>query len=313
MYTTQQSQPNISVIMTAFNAERYIGRAIESILAQTYRDFEFIICDDASTDRTLAIIQSYAKRDSRIKVLNNEQNKGVGASANRLMQAAQYDLIVRMDADDIALPYRLDLQVRYMLLHPDVAVLGGQCITIDANDVLVGQKLFPTAEERIYTGLFAFMTIQQPSTIVNRALFPKDYRFFREDISPVDDLDFIFRAFAYGRVVNLPEFLIKYRVYASSASMRDPKRTFLLTKFVRSLAVAEYGYRPSLMKRIQHNLQAAIVPLLPNSVIRSIYKLKQRALYTPVINPVDYIETNTEGNIVTLVPKKTKLVTTSNA
>ena len=121
----------ISVIMPAYNAEKYINEAIDSILAQTFTDFEFIIIDDGSTDSTCAIVESYS--DSRIRFFKNEHNLGVAATLNRGLDLARGEYIARMDADDISLPTRFEKQAAYMDEHPDVVVLATNVRIIGKN------------------------------------------------------------------------------------------------------------------------------------------------------------------------------------
>jgi len=120
----------ISVIMPAYNSEEFISEAIESILDQTFRDFELIISDDGSRDRTLEIAQSYAARDQRILVLRGE-NVGVAENGNRCLRAAKYPWIARMDSDDIAFPDRLALLFEAACKDPEVVLWGSYAITID--------------------------------------------------------------------------------------------------------------------------------------------------------------------------------------
>ena len=116
--------PKVSVVMPAYNAEAYIGAAMESILSQSFGDFEFLILNDCSTDGTEAIIQSYD--DPRIVYIKNEKNMGVAATLNKGLAAAQGEYIARMDADDFSLPQRFEKQVAYLDAHPEVVVLGTQ-------------------------------------------------------------------------------------------------------------------------------------------------------------------------------------------
>lgn len=114
--------PKVSVIMPAYNAEKYIAQAMDSILGQTFRDFEFIILNDCSKDRTDEIILSC--KDPRIVYLKNEQNMGVAATLNKGLAAAKGNYIARMDADDISMPQRLEKQVEFLDSHPNTAVVG---------------------------------------------------------------------------------------------------------------------------------------------------------------------------------------------
>ncbi len=117
----------ISVVIGAYNAERYIARAVESMLAQTYTDFELIAVDDGSTDRTAAILRSCAARDARVRVIE-AAHQGISGAANRGIAAARQAWIARMDADDIALPHRLERQLAAAAAAPEVVLWGaGPC------------------------------------------------------------------------------------------------------------------------------------------------------------------------------------------
>ena len=113
--------PKISVVMPVLNGEKYLAEAIESILNQTFQDFEFIIVDDGSTDQTPEILRSYANKDSRIQIVTNPINRGIGYSRNRGIALSRGEYIANMDADDLCLPERFEKQVRFLDSHPDIA------------------------------------------------------------------------------------------------------------------------------------------------------------------------------------------------
>src|SRR5512135_1833139 len=122
--------PLISVCMPVYNAERYIARAVESILGQTFGDFEFLILDDGSTDGSLEILRRYANHDPRIR-LTSRPNKGLPPSLNELVDQARGEFIARMDADDVALPERFARQVEYLRAHPDCVLVGSRVQLVD--------------------------------------------------------------------------------------------------------------------------------------------------------------------------------------
>ena len=124
--------PLISVCMPVYNAERYIAEAVESILAQTYRDFEFIIIDDGSTDRSLAILERYAAQDVRIW-LSSRPNAGLVVRLNEMAAEARSDVIAQMHADDIAMPERFARQFDFLNAHPEVVVVGCRTLAIDSD------------------------------------------------------------------------------------------------------------------------------------------------------------------------------------
>src|ERR1700680_300023 len=130
------NSPKVSVVMSVFNGQTFLSEAIESILGQTFRDFEFLIIDDGSTDRTAEILSTIAQSDGRIQIVSRS-NKGRAISLNVGINLAAGKYIGRMDADDVALPRRLEQQVTFMEQHPGVVLLGGAVELISA----AGQRL----------------------------------------------------------------------------------------------------------------------------------------------------------------------------
>lgn len=127
--------------MPVYNTEKYLGEAIESILVQTFTDFEFIIVDDASTDNSPAIIEEYWKSDPRIRVLRNDENVGLGVSLQRGLKLAKGEFIARMDADDISTPDRFEKQHAFLTAHPDICILGGDEWIIDQDGTVTGELI----------------------------------------------------------------------------------------------------------------------------------------------------------------------------
>lgn len=131
------NKPKVSVIMGVYNGEQTMRRAIDSIIEQTFTDWELIICDDCSTDKTSEILAEYVEKDSRIKPIKNEKNMRLAYTLNHCLEVAQGEYIARMDADDISLPERFEKQVNYLDEHPEMAVVGSGSIIFDEN----GDKL----------------------------------------------------------------------------------------------------------------------------------------------------------------------------
>ncbi len=130
MELTLQGEPLVSVVMSVYNGERFLREAIESILSQTFRDFEFIIVNDGSTDGTAGILNSYALSDSRVRVFEQE-NMGQCASDNRGCSLARGKYIARMDSDDVSMRDRLERQIAFLENHEKVGLLGGAVEIID--------------------------------------------------------------------------------------------------------------------------------------------------------------------------------------
>ncbi len=135
--------PKVSVILPVYNTEAYVTEAIESILNQTYRDYEFIIIDDASDDNSLKITQDFQQRDQRIIIIRNQKNAGLGVCLQKAVEIAGGEFIARMDADDISLPDRFEKQIRFMDTHPDVDILGGDEWIINEIGTTTGELITP--------------------------------------------------------------------------------------------------------------------------------------------------------------------------
>ncbi|MFH2203929.1 MAG: glycosyltransferase [Elusimicrobiota bacterium] len=131
--------PRVTVLMTVYNDEKFLGSAIESVLRQTFKDFELLIIDDGSTDRCGKILRAYAGKDERIRVIKQE-NQGTTAAANRGLAAARGRYIARLDSDDISFPFRLQTEVDYLDRHPDVALVGGGSEIIDDAGAVIGVR-----------------------------------------------------------------------------------------------------------------------------------------------------------------------------
>ena len=140
-YIAKQGNPVISVIMGVYNGERFLREAMDSILNQTYKNFEFIICNDCSTDGSGEILRQYAQRDQRIVLLENPTNLGLAATLNKCLSEAKGTFLARMDCDDRALPQRFEVQLKWLQDHPDVCALGTAVEYIDDNGRVFGRSL----------------------------------------------------------------------------------------------------------------------------------------------------------------------------
>jgi len=209
--------PTISVLMSVYNADRYLAEAIESILNQTLDDFEFLITDDGSTDRSLKILQRYAAEDSRIKLITRP-NTGFVVALNELLALAQGEFIARMDADDVALPQRFAQQVALLRREPMVVCVGGAQDKIDeAGRVLIHHEdpLHDTEIQRM--ALCGKVPINHPSAMMRRKAILQ-VGGYDAALYPAEDLDLWLRLGEIGKLANLPETVLKYRQHANSIS-----------------------------------------------------------------------------------------------
>src|SRR6266446_9100847 len=142
------SPPTVSVVMSVYNGQRFLSEAIQSILRQSFSDFEFVIVDDGSTDKSSGILAEYMRLDGRIRV-HRHTNKGRAISLNIGIELSKGRYIARMDADDVALPNRLKEQVDFMELHPEVGLLSGSYERIRSNGRLLDRVRLPLLDDEI--------------------------------------------------------------------------------------------------------------------------------------------------------------------
>ncbi len=207
-------KPSISVLMSVYNGELYLREAVESVLQQTYTDFEFIIIDDGSTDGTSGILQRYAQIDKRICV-HRQKNLGLISSLNKGCRLAQGKYIARMDADDICLPDRLAKQVYYMEAHSEIGVLGTWVEYIDESGETYGQWHMPTQPGLVGWSLIFGTCLAHP-TVMMRSDVLESLNYYHFEALHVEDYDLWTRASFLTRITNFPEVLLKRRTREDS-------------------------------------------------------------------------------------------------
>lgn len=199
----------ISVLMPTYNVENFIRQAVGSILNQTWNNFEFIIVDDCSQDRTYEILSEYADKDSRIKLYRNDTNSKICKTLNRALAHASGKYIVRMDGDDVSSPDRFEKLYRYLQVHPDVDLVGSNTIAIDENGVELGRKDYLLHNKAIQIGN-RYMPAIAHIWMARRKVYDQlnGYR----DIPYAEDFDFLLRGTIKGfHYANVDEYLYSVR------------------------------------------------------------------------------------------------------
>ena len=228
--------------MPVYNAQRYLAPAVDSILAQTFGDFEFLIVNDGSTDDSQAILERYAARDPRIRLVSRP-NTGYTVALNQMLATARGEYVARMDADDMSLPRRLERQVEFLDAHPQVLALGAPATIIDPDGDPIGPYEVPpdheTIDARHLSGLSGMLI--HPSAMMRReaVLAAGGYR---PELEPAEDLDLWLRLAEIGRLANLDEVLVHYRVHLGNTTSTRAG----LQRRVASAAVAEARRRRGL-------------------------------------------------------------------
>lgn len=211
--------------MSVHNGERWLAEAIDSVLAQTFGDFEFLIHDDGSTDRSPAILAEYAARDRRI-ILSRGANIGLAGALNLLIGKARGELLARMDADDVCRPNRFELQVEYMDQNLDCVVLGGYIRIIDAAGRPVVDLTIPLDHSDIDRNNIRGVTSIWHPTVMMRKATVLQFQGYDESYLSAQDQDLWLRLAESGRLANLPEIVLEYRIHdrSISGSRRDRQR-----------------------------------------------------------------------------------------
>lgn len=210
----------LTVLMAVHNGLPELPAALESIRGQTVTDFELLIVDDGSDDGTAELLAEHARADARVRVLANPANRGLGFSLRLGVQEARSPWVARMDADDIALPSRLERQLEYLDSHPEVDVLGGWAEEIDGQGRVLGLRTVPTAHERIRELIWTCPFIHP--TVLFRRQAILDAASYDPDIRRRQDYDLWFRCAKAGlRFANLPLPLIRYRLTEEHYARND--------------------------------------------------------------------------------------------
>ena len=210
--------PTVSVCMPVYNAGPYVRAAAESVLAQTFADFEFVIVDDGSTDDGHAILGELARRDARIRLISRP-NTGYTVALNEALSVARGQYVARMDADDVSMPDRFAKQVDYLRTHPDAVLVGSRVLLIDPFGVPLYVPDHRTTHEEIDRELMAGIgwAVVHPSAMMVGAAVT-DLGGYRTEFEPTEDLDLFLRLAERGRIANLPDVLLHYRQHVRSVN-----------------------------------------------------------------------------------------------
>jgi glycosyltransferase involved in cell wall biosynthesis len=205
--------------MPVYNAGRYLTEAVQSILDQTFCDFEFIIINDGSTDDSPELLRTFAAMDARI-VLVDRPNGGYSSALNEAFKLAKGEFVARMDADDISLTTRFAQQTDYLRRHQDYAAVGTNAIVVDCDGDPVTLRCCPTDHAAIDGDHLRGIGGQliHPSAMIRRKAM-KAIGAYRTEFEPAEDMDLFLRLAEVGKLANLPQFLLKYRLHDKNASV----------------------------------------------------------------------------------------------
>lgn len=227
-------QPLTSVVMSVLNGERFLREAIESILSQTFRDFEFIIINDGSTDGSASIVDSYARSDARVRVYQQE-NKGLVESLNRGCGLARGRYIARMDADDVAVRDRLHWQIEFMDRHAEIGVVGGQMELINSAGRASRCWRYPVENEEIKSALPLCNPFPHNAVVIRKEAF-LSVGGYRRLFVAAEDYDLWLRIAQRWRLANLGSVVLKYRIHPGQVSYQKLRQQTLSALAARAFA-----------------------------------------------------------------------------
>jgi glycosyltransferase involved in cell wall biosynthesis len=217
--------PAISVLLPVHNGDRYLRVAVESVLTQTFSDFELLALDDGSTDSSLSILHELEASDARMHVLSRKK-RGLVATLNELIATSRGQYLARMDADDLSRPPRFERQIAYLEAHPECVAVGSRALLIDPE----GMPIVETRNEldhvgidnAFLSGLSAFRGILHPTAMMRKYAVLK-IGSYRDEYQSAEDMDLFLRLAEVGDLANVPEVLYEYRQHLGSVgySRRD--------------------------------------------------------------------------------------------
>lgn len=237
--------------MPAFNAKLHIAESIQSILDQSFDDFELIIIDDASADGTLEILNEYAKKDSRIRVFSNQKNLGIAGNRNLGVSLALGKYLAWQDADDIALSYRLEKQYQFLETHPEVGIVGGY-LELFSDDKILGVRRYAEKDLTLRKSIFKCSSVAQPAAMIRKDVLDR-VGIYDLSYPPAEDLDMTFRIGMISKLANIPKILIRYRLSATSATAKSLKTMELNTVKIRKKYLFKAPYQANIID-VAYNL-----------------------------------------------------------
>jgi len=232
--------PKVSILMSVYNGEKYLSESINSILNQTFEDFELIIVNDASTDNSLNILKQYD--DKRIFIINNKKNIGLTKSLNKALKVARGIYIARMDADDISKKTRIEKQVKFMDAYPEIGVLGSNYYEMDTNgNRLISKINIPETDEQIRKVLFKYNPFIHSSLMIRKSVLDK-IGYYDESFKASQDYDLILRILAKYPGHNLKEELVVKTIDFNSISFKKLRTQVLYSIKARLKALKTLNY-----------------------------------------------------------------------
>ena len=225
--------PLVSVIMPVYNSDEYLDKAIKSVLNQTFKDFELIILDDHSSDKSWDIIKRYTRRSKRIRALRNYKKLGLPISVKHGLELALGDYITKIDSDDLCYKTRFKKQVKYLNKNRRTVAVGTQYLFVNERGKKVNKKMRSSLFEKAYEYVYRFLPVQQPALMIAKKRLPRNFDFYNYGANSLEDIELVYKLSKYGKVENLPYTLLKYRLdndYSLLSTLRKIYFLFFISR-----------------------------------------------------------------------------------
>jgi len=249
----KNAKPLVSILLPVHNCERFLFDCLKSLIAQSYRQIEIVAIDDKSSDKSLRVLKSFAKKYSpraggagkKLRVYKNVKRYGIVMTLNRLLKRARSNYIAFMDAKDISNRSRIKKQIEFILNNPGVVAVGSQCRFMNEKGRIIGKSDFPKENQFIYKSPLHGISMQFETVLINTTLIPKDLLRFHASSDHFIYSDVLIKLLPYGKFANLEQYLHYHR--------NDPKAYFfdlrihlasLIKLWVKS--IANYDYQLSI-------------------------------------------------------------------
>jgi len=289
-------EPLVSVIIPAYNSEKYVLEAIESVLFQTYRNLEVIVVDDKSTDNTLSIISSI--KDERLHLYRNECNRGIAYTTNRAVSLSRGEYIALMDDDDISMPDRLKIQVDFLEKNREIDIIGGMAEIIDQEGLHISYGNTPKRNPKYIKAMLLFRCLDfcNSSTMIRKAFIEKYDLRYKDDYYGMQDYQFFIEASKIGKISSIDDFLIKKRLHDknetylqmnNNAVQRAEKYSSMRRN---SFEISGFNIADSQMDIIDKAFPETNMPVLSKEELVELY-LVLKTIYTQAFDmKIDYLE-----------------------
>jgi glycosyltransferase involved in cell wall biosynthesis len=235
--------PAVSILMPVRNGERFLADAVESALGQSFGDLELVVVDDGSTDSTPQILERIAARDPRLAVHRRDPGRNLSEVLNFAAELARAPLLARLDADDLALPNRLQVQTDHLAAHPEIVLVGGQALLIDGSGRTFGKAEYPLRDEQLQTALLTGNPFVHSAVTMRREAF-EAVGGYRLNFDHAEDLDLWLRLAEGHRVGNVPDVVAAYRLHGDQQTFRKQEEQATFSAAARASARARAEGRP---------------------------------------------------------------------